>query len=236
VNWDGKQLSIKAENSTLADILRAVRASTNAVIEIPSGVGAERVVTDLGPGSPREVLTLLLNGSNFDYVIVASPDDKDVLQSVLLTPRGKGETATGDIVAASDPGMRRPRGYTQADRQALDAAVEAVNGANAPESVASATTSVVSQNAGSESTQTASATGQEPSSADATVASPDSAIAVAGTGERLSILNPGAPVEIPAGATAGAAMPQMMQDLQQMYQKRRQIQTQVNQVAVSPTN
>jgi len=95
VTWNGAQLSIKAENSTLADILSVVRARTNVVIEIPPGAGAERVFTDLGPASPREVLTSLLTGSNFDYVIMASPDNKDVLQSVLLTPRGKGESGAG---------------------------------------------------------------------------------------------------------------------------------------------
>jgi HPt (histidine-containing phosphotransfer) domain-containing protein len=52
----------------------------------------------------------------------------------------------------------------------------------------------------------------------------------------MSILKPGAAVEIPAGATAEASMPQMMQDLQQMYQQRRRIQAQQLQSALPPTN
>lgn len=132
--------------------------------------------------------------------------------------------------------VRRPPGDNEADWQALDATVQTVNQANAPELVASATTSAISQNAGSESTQTASPTAQEPSSPDAPAASSDFAIAVAGRGEGMSMLNPRALVEIPAGATAGAAMLQMIRDLQQMYLKQRRIQAQQSQVAVSATN
>jgi hypothetical protein len=237
VTWNGAQLSIKAENSTLADILSVVRARTNVVIEIPPGAGAERVFTDLGPASPREVLTSLLTGSNFDYVIMASPDNKDVLQSVLLTPRGKGESGAGDTVVASSPGARRAPGYTDADREALEAAVQAASTAGTTEPSGSTTASAGTQESASELAQPISASGQQLASLDAPATSADTAVVdpAAGVGQ-MSILKPGAAVEIPAGATAGASMPQMMQDLQQMYQQRRRIQAQQIQSALPPTN
>src|ERR1022692_387674 len=48
VSYQNAQLTIVAPNSTLGDILRAVRKQTGAEIEIPAA--PERVVTHLGPG------------------------------------------------------------------------------------------------------------------------------------------------------------------------------------------
>jgi hypothetical protein len=83
-----------------------------------------------------------------------------------------------------------------------------------------------------------SASGQQLASLDAP-ATPGNNTAVAdaaaGVGQ-TSILKPGAGVEISAGATARGSMPQMMQDLQQMYQQRRRIQAQQLQSALPPTN
>src|ERR1700733_6364337 len=77
VSYQNAQLTIDAPNSTLGDILRAVRKQTGAEIEIPAA--PERVVTHLGPGSAREVMADLLNGSRFNYVLLGSPADNNVL-------------------------------------------------------------------------------------------------------------------------------------------------------------
>ena len=58
VSFSGGMLTIVAENSTLSDILRAVKAQTGAAVEIPPNA-TERVVTHLGPGAPRDVLSSL---------------------------------------------------------------------------------------------------------------------------------------------------------------------------------
>ena len=68
VSYQNGQLTIVAPNSTLADILRAVRKQTGAEIDIPEA--RERVVTRLGPGPARAVLAELLNGSRFNYVLL----------------------------------------------------------------------------------------------------------------------------------------------------------------------
>src|SRR5438132_8146834 len=72
VSYQDGQLTIVAPNSTLADILRAVRKQTAAEIEIPANAN-ERVVTHLGPGPARQVVAQLLNGSRFNYVLLGSP-------------------------------------------------------------------------------------------------------------------------------------------------------------------
>jgi len=69
-------------------------------------VGAERVVTDLGARIAAPGAHLIIERQQHRLRHRCVPDDKDVLQGVLLASRGKGESATGDIVAASDPGVR----------------------------------------------------------------------------------------------------------------------------------
>jgi len=72
VSFSNGMLTIVAQNSTLGDILRAVRTQTGAAVEIPPNA-TERVVIHLGPGAPRDVLAALLNGSHFNYVMLGSP-------------------------------------------------------------------------------------------------------------------------------------------------------------------
>ena len=86
VKYSRGQLTIVAENSTLSDILRAVRTLTGAVVEVPSNA-TERVVTHLGPGPAREVLAALLNGSHFNYVMMGSAAHPDSVERLILTSK-----------------------------------------------------------------------------------------------------------------------------------------------------
>ena len=85
VSYQNAQLTIVAPNSTLGDILRAVRKQTGAEIEIP--VATERVVTHLGPGPAREVVAELLNGSRFNYVLMGSSGNDAALTRVVLVAK-----------------------------------------------------------------------------------------------------------------------------------------------------
>src|SRR4029077_10718135 len=103
VSWDGNLLTIDAENSTLAAVLVALRTQTGASIEIPSAASRERVFVHLGPGQVREIISSLLYGTEFDYIVETSDDDPDALQSVAVTARGKGDDSTvGALADASD--------------------------------------------------------------------------------------------------------------------------------------
>jgi hypothetical protein len=106
VSYRDGQLTIIAPNSTLGDILRAVKKQTAADMEIPSNVN-ERVVTQLGPGTAREVVAELLNGSRFNYVLLGSPADSTVLTRVVLVPKA----ATPGAQASGQP---PPEGGEQA--------------------------------------------------------------------------------------------------------------------------
>ena len=111
VSYQNEQLTIVAPNSTLGDILRAVRKQTGAEIEIPSA--PERVVTHLGPGPAREVVAELLNGSRFNYVLLGSPANDALLTRVVLVARGpyNGSPPNGAAIAEQrPPGNMPPNG------------------------------------------------------------------------------------------------------------------------------
>jgi hypothetical protein len=104
VHYSRGQLTIVAENSTLADILAAVRSQTGAQVDVPPSA-TERVVAHLGPGPTRDVLTALLNGTHFNYVMIGSPAHPDHVDRLILTLKSGGgvETAPPAPEAQSSP-------------------------------------------------------------------------------------------------------------------------------------
>jgi hypothetical protein len=95
-------LTIAAQNSSLGDILRAVRNQTGAVVEVPANA-TERVVGNFGPGPARDVLSSLLNGSHFNYVLLGSATNPDALERVILTVKSGNEPAPTETASATPP-------------------------------------------------------------------------------------------------------------------------------------
>jgi hypothetical protein len=110
VTFQDGQLTIVAPNSTLGDILRAVRKLTGAEMEIPANA-TERVVTNLGPGPAPFVVAALLNGSHFNYVLLGAPSDANTLTRVVLvaksgpdtTPAPPAQTPLANAVSPPQP-------------------------------------------------------------------------------------------------------------------------------------
>src|SRR3954466_224731 len=98
-------LTIEANNATLADVLAGVRRETKAAIDLPAGASGERVVANLGPGTPQNVLSALFNGSRFDYIILGSQDQPDAVQRVILRAKSGPEPPSGGppVVAQRAP-------------------------------------------------------------------------------------------------------------------------------------
>jgi hypothetical protein len=92
------ELTIKARNAPLADVLRAVSSQTGATIDIPSGAGAdERILAILGPGPAKEVLASLLKYSQFDYAMRGSASDPNALARVILFPKTKDPNVQNQV-------------------------------------------------------------------------------------------------------------------------------------------
>jgi len=85
VTYNNGQLTIVAQNATLSQVLRSVQSLTGASVEMPASASNERVVGQIGPGHPRDVLSSLLNGSKFNYIILGVTGDPGAVQKVILT-------------------------------------------------------------------------------------------------------------------------------------------------------
>jgi hypothetical protein len=87
-------LAIKADNSSLSQILLEISKSTGMKVD---GLGQdERIFGNYGPGDPREVLLSLLEGSGYNVLMVG--DDKGAPRQLSLSQRSAGNT-----VASASP-------------------------------------------------------------------------------------------------------------------------------------
>jgi hypothetical protein len=81
-------LFIKADNSSLSQILQQVSKSTGMKVD---GLGQdERIFGTYGPGNPREVLLSLLDGSGYNVLMVG--DNKGAPRQLSLSQRAAGST------------------------------------------------------------------------------------------------------------------------------------------------
>lgn len=85
---DGK-LSIWADKATLASVLYEIQRHTGAEVSIPPSASQEKIVADIPPSPAREAIAALLDGSNFDFILVGSDKNSQALHSIILTTRGQ---------------------------------------------------------------------------------------------------------------------------------------------------
>jgi hypothetical protein len=117
VSYDGKQLTIIANNSTLSEILEAVHTGTGAEMDVPTSASSERLAeVRLGPGPPREVLASLLDWTSFGYIIQAPDANPLGIRSVLLVERSKNDA----VVAAGGPAASASQSRLGATRRVVE--------------------------------------------------------------------------------------------------------------------
>jgi hypothetical protein len=94
VSFQSGMLSISSNKASLSEILSAVHERTGAEIAIPAGAEQEKVMAELGPAPAPEVLAHLLNGTQFNFLILSSPTNPGGLDRVILTARPDGPMPT----------------------------------------------------------------------------------------------------------------------------------------------
>ncbi len=109
-------LTINANKVNLAEVLFAVHQRTGAEIAIPAGAEQEQVVAELGPAPAPEVLSRLLNGSKFNFLILSSSRDPRILDRVILSSRPEGAMPAASqprqMVVQDDPEEAEPEPST----------------------------------------------------------------------------------------------------------------------------
>ncbi len=229
VVWDGSLLTINAENSTLSDILVAVRARTGAAIDLPPGAASERMAARLGPAPIREVLTSLLSGTNYDYIIQASDTNDNEIASVMLTPRGKDGALADASLPGSNPKIRRPPGYTASGKHTFEVQPEEDSQNSPSQDVASSTE-------GAQTGEPTAASGAGEASANEQPGSTDPSVQTDSSSNLASSLDSSDSPKVGRGLLPGVdpqagppTVDKMVQGMQQLFEQRRQIQMQINQ-------
>lgn len=113
----GDQLTISANNSTLASILAEVNKCIGAKIDIPNGAAESRYFDTIGPGPVRDVLASLLSASSFDYIIGLSDSDPEKVESVVLMARATGLSQGQSAETTGDSSLARGSRVFQQLRQ-----------------------------------------------------------------------------------------------------------------------
>ena len=89
VHFQNGVMSVHAERTNLAAVLTEIRKQTGGDIAIPAGAEQEPVIAKLGPAPARDVITALLNGSRYNFVMIGW-DNGSSLSRLILTPKGGG--------------------------------------------------------------------------------------------------------------------------------------------------
>jgi hypothetical protein len=92
ISYANGQLSIIANNSSLADIVTAIERATGVRVE-GTRPDSERVFGQFGPGSPRDVLNSLFDGSRYDFILVGSLENPADVRTIILSPHGTAPAA-----------------------------------------------------------------------------------------------------------------------------------------------
>jgi hypothetical protein len=83
-------LSLSSKKASLAEVLEELRKQTGAEIVVPPGAEGEEVAISLGPAAPRDVISQLLNGSRYNFIIVGADNDANRIQKLILTRKAGG--------------------------------------------------------------------------------------------------------------------------------------------------
>ncbi len=120
VTAGNNELTVKADNSSLAQILHQVSSKTGMKLD---GLGGdERVFGSFGPGAPREVLTALLNGTSYNVMMVGDLPN-GAPRELLLTSRASGAgspPANANPAQAHNPDEENPDENGNADDSSSD--------------------------------------------------------------------------------------------------------------------
>jgi len=96
VSYDGNAVSLSAENGSYGQVLELFKQQTGLEYEIPAELKMERLpLVEIMGLSVKAALLKVLEGSNYDYILVAAPTDPEKISKLLITGKSTKIAATG---------------------------------------------------------------------------------------------------------------------------------------------
>jgi hypothetical protein len=99
--YQQKRLSIRANGCTLDEVLNAVRVITGISLDIPVSAKRELIFARLGPDRVVLVLTSLLRGIRFNYLIAGSDEDPSSIRLVMSEIRNNSGQEQSSSIRSS---------------------------------------------------------------------------------------------------------------------------------------
>lgn len=225
VTYEHGQLSIVAENASLSEVMAALHSAMGTEVDIPAGSASDRVWAHLGPGSAHKILSALFANTDLDYIVQGSPTDAGGIRSVTLSVRAPdaGPGKTGPMSSPVEAAARKRFGLAPAPEPEPEPEATPAPAPAPQEAAAAAPAAPVGADAAS--------------SDSASVPPPPPTDGTPKVAEQASMTPTGTPNVFPETPqpASGAFNPhpspppsmstdQMVQQLTNMYQQRRQMQ------------
>ena len=88
LSTDGRFISFSVQNDSYAQVLDTFRQQTGLEFDIPPELRNQRIpLVEIKGLTLRSALVKILEGSNFDYILISFPDDAEKVRKLIVTGR-----------------------------------------------------------------------------------------------------------------------------------------------------
>lgn len=108
ITYAHEMLGIVAHGCRFADVLNAIARQTGVSVEFPSGSAQERIFFESSPAPIHDVLQSLLDGAEFNYIILWSKTDTKQLARIVLSHRTRATSTTAELTTSPPPANEPP--------------------------------------------------------------------------------------------------------------------------------
>jgi hypothetical protein len=111
LSTDGQTLSLSAENQTFGQVMALFQRHMGLEIDIPGDLNGLRLpLVEVKNLSMREALLKVLEGSNYDYILVAVPGQPDRVRKLVVPAKSAKVSATATAFRSTNRPLEDPFG------------------------------------------------------------------------------------------------------------------------------
>ena len=111
LSFDGRTLSLSAENQTFGQVMGLFQRQLGLEIDIPGDLSGLRLpLVEVRNLSMREALLKVLEGSNYDYILVAAPDQPDRVRKLVVPGKSSKVSAAATAFRSTNRPLEDPFG------------------------------------------------------------------------------------------------------------------------------
>ena len=111
LSFDGQTLSLSAENQTFGQVMGLFQRQMGLEIDIPGDLSGLRLpLVEVRNLSMREALLKVLEGSNYDYILVAVPEQPDRVRKLVVPGKSSKVSAAATAFRSTNRPLEDPFG------------------------------------------------------------------------------------------------------------------------------